>query len=344
MKVISVNFSVSLSFESLLLALLALVMVQSALGQNVAATLPRPGCGLYNCAPPPPPPRRASAKSDCLAFNRLSDVYLQCGYNIHRLTRTGDITSFSISQDGEVLSVIREGSTPDQRLEVISLKDDSVKSSRPHVNGHLQATCGAQLLFEFDKANVKISDLETGKQSHFRQARDVRCSNNPSVRLVAELGNQEGSDLFLEDINGRRLISRGVEEFAISPRATYIAFEDGFRLCGIKLAEVGRDPICLEEVWPAGRMMVDDDGVVLTTEQTAEGCPYIWEKQRHVGHGWPCEALFSWLIGDRKDQLVGFLYRDPQLVTSDAAAKILASHSAEVSSKGDSAIGQTGSR
>jgi hypothetical protein len=315
---------VTLQIISSRLLVLLILEFNLLAAQRLPASLPLPGCGAYNCPPAPRASGDSVKSGDCLAFLRLGDVYIQCGSEINPLTQTHDIVSFSLSEAND-LAVIRERPDMEQGVEVLAPPYKSAKFSRSGIAGHLETTCGAQLLFQTHKGSVTIIDLRTFNQLDFNNAVDVRCATSDSARLVARDGTLSGADLILERGNVKQLISKDVSQFAISPNGTYIAFASGSQLCGIKASEADRVPICIQEVWTVGRIVVSDNGLVLITEQTSEACPYHWEKvPQKQGHGWPCEAIFSWLIGDRKDQLLGFLYRDPQIINRSAANAILA--------------------
>ena len=168
----------SLAIKMAVLLLLLAFQVELSFGQRSSATLPLSGCGAYNCPPSPRAPTQLTG-SDCLAFLRLGDVYVECGGAIHRITATRDVVSFSVGDDS--VALIRQAPDLNESLQLLIPPYKKTRELRTRVAGHLENTCGDQLLFEVNGGKVSISNLATSKSLTFDNAEDVRCADDSSV-------------------------------------------------------------------------------------------------------------------------------------------------------------------
>jgi hypothetical protein len=275
---------------------------------------------LFGQVRPAPP----AGKISCAGFLRRGTVVLECsGAWPTRIVKADNITSWAVDTAHLKLGIVHRVNNR-VSLDVIDLRTGGIIASQNTEDAaSVVATCGTLLLrtrSQSTKAQkVIMTDIESGTNFPLSASLDARCSDDRNVTVLADVNSEWGLRLVLSD-SSHRTIATGVNHFDLSPNGKFVAYTDGSRVCGLKIP-VAEPALCLEMVWDAGRLSVSNDGEVLLTEATAEVCPF--ENEALQSSSWPCEAVFSWRIGDKNDQLLAFLATEPQHIGPEVGKEIL---------------------
>lgn len=258
-------------------------------------------CLLSSAQPQPnahrqPPP----VESNCGARLESGDIYLRCVFvdsgkadsKSLRLTATGGVTSWAISQDAKQLAIVRSKPSGAAVLELVDLTDGVIKYSRAtDRRSRVDSSCGTIVLREYlsskKGAPYDFYDVIANTEMTVTPSTlDLRCSADKRYTLRRMVGD----GLYLDSLQGTRLIADGVQQFNISPDGHHIAYNQDDYLCARAStnAELG-EARCVGMTWMAGPMAVSDTGEILFTEQTGTACSFKISGSKVSD---PCPAIF----------------------------------------------------
>lgn len=288
-----------------------------------------PSVSASQVAPPPPAPH----STPCIGFllpntarpekeqaMGFGDVFVDCWGRTIQFTNTSDITSWALDIKSRRLLLVRTSSaTADAELLVLTLNPwKEEKEVAVSGGSYLVATCGTVMLF--DRLPSRFVNAISGAQVKVGAGTEqIRCDDNGgTVASLQKATSGEGGPLLF---NGK-ILGRTVANFNVSPNGRFIVFNDEDSLCIYDKTKEAK--ACLRQFDPVGPMSVWDDGDVVATGRTSQGCPLsprLIEAPKALG--WPCHALFDWRNGFR-DQMIQFMGTDPQMLPPSLGNFLLA--------------------
>jgi hypothetical protein len=261
------------------------------------------------------------------------DLYLHCVFfqqgiprrESARLTYTGDIKSWGITPDAALLASVRGSGDDERTLQLIDLRTGrTTRSESTDRRSRVEPTCGTVVMRMFlvsgKESGYKFKDVAANREISVPPfTLDLRCSDDR--RYMLRLSDE--GELYL-DSTVPVLLAKDIREFNISPDGHYIAYGGGDYICAGTREEVEKAKAsCLGMTWTAGPMIILNDGSVLFTEQTAQGCTFKVSGKELSD---PCPAIFGWEPGDLNDQLLSFNNSDPHVISAKMGLAIMRAH------------------
>lgn len=272
------------------------------------------------------------AESPCFAYLQDGDVYADCGKDSLRLTTTGDLTDFAITDDGSALAIEREftiartrdsvGQVGDCEIQILSLSSNAPPRTINHSCGSLYATCGSILL---EQRTNGVEDLIAGKTVRIAGYQRFVCD---SKRTVVAGWPGDGNQSFSVGKDSIRQIAEVAGGASVSPSGIVSYFTEASNRNQVCELSRGGGQLCLNDADAFDRISVSDFEEILFTTHTDGGCLYHNYKVTKVtppGTGNDqCLGIAIWKPSSGK-AVVKELAKHPQWLTSQAAEALKSS-------------------
>lgn len=265
--------------------------------------------------------------AQCFAYIHDGNVFSACGGSLHKLTRSGDITDFSISMDGGFAAIEREQVTPidkdtgELKCEISIIDLNSARPLRKvHDCGELESSCGTILM----EGRDRVQDLLTGGDLRFAGCSRFVC--DPSRSVIAGWPGDSNHD-FAVGIAPKKVAA--IAGRAAVSKSGRIAFwtdsSDTDSVCEFQSGA----PVCLQGAGAFDKISIDDAGAVLFSTYMGGGCFYrgykIIKAPRNDPGDDQCVGIALWKPNNRNILIkvpVKELARKPQWLTPEAVARI----------------------
>ena len=229
-----------------------------------------------------------------------------------------------------------------EALQIVRLKETGVMPLLPlQAPAELRASCGTILSVTWDPAISVgsrlgfVRDVVRGERVRIEPYKNFRCSSDRRTvagwidpeHTVLKIGVSPQQELV--DPHGHKLL------YDVSPNGRYLAFGGDGKLC---VAEGMAASVCVSPQAHSDRLSVSDSGELLFVGVTEGGCYYKdqWHASTRPRPGYTegdvCVAVAFWRPGEKTDQVLEPLGRDPQWITPEAASALLSWRSSRVSS------------
>jgi hypothetical protein len=267
---------------------------------------------------------RANSQSKCFAYLQDGDIFTSCGGTRLQLTKSGNISDFSIGADGTYAAFERQHIV--RKSNVTNLMDCEISvyhlgSTEPprivtHACGHLESSCGTILL---EQRGTGVRDLIARTALYIEGYKRFLCSKDRSV--VAGWPGDSNYNLSTGTPDPKKLAQvAGGCSVSSSGRIAY--FTDSSDTNSVCEVDRGGKLSCLTNADAFDRIGVNDSGEVLFTTHSDGGCFYHGNKviKAHppqVGND-QCLGIGMWTSGSNKSLMVD-LARAPQWLTPAAA-------------------------